>query len=148
MRRFRWSVVGRRRAHSFQFRVSQQLSAARRFSARSVPSPRRPCYIRARLLRRSSPSEQRSRSLGFFSGLALIIACGRAQCLLAFTNRRKWLSWRPIDDMFQCIVQPRNTWSRSSPELRELKVVYPGIDWRCWDFFIIIIISLTSGETG
>lgn len=45
----------------------------------------------------------------------------------------KWVLQRLGNNMFQCIVQPRNTWSRSSPELRELRVVYPGY---CRMFYI------------
>ncbi|XP_025413471.1 SLIT-ROBO Rho GTPase-activating protein 1-like isoform X3 [Sipha flava] len=52
--------------------------------------------------------------------------------------------------MFQCIVQPRNTWSRSSPELRELRVVYPDIrlqlneHLRCLDSRVEAQVSLVS----
>ncbi|XP_050441195.1 SLIT-ROBO Rho GTPase-activating protein 1-like isoform X2 [Adelges cooleyi] len=52
--------------------------------------------------------------------------------------------------MFQCIVQPRNTWSRSSPELRELRIVYPDIrlqlneHLRCLDSRVEAQVSLVS----
>jgi len=41
-------------------------------------------------------------------------------------RERVWWSRTVWRRMFQFIVQPRNTWNRSSPELRELRVAHPG----------------------
>lgn len=108
----------RRAAHSFQYRAR---NSCRPYTSRSVS-------LRAAL----KLCAHRTRHDNIIVGL--VATASRAQTsgvarprYLQTGNRRyRWVT-RPANNvMFQCIVQPKNTWSRSSPELRELRVVYPG----------------------
>jgi len=112
----------RRAAHSFQYRAR---NSCRPYTSRSVSlrSPSCSCCVRT------------SQSTTQYNIVVLVVVCvagSNVRCPAVPAADRKprryrWGATRLANNvMFQCIVQPKNTWSRSSPELRELRVVYPG----------------------